>query len=55
MTIYILLIFSRKDNTWASQVALVTKNIPANSGNARDEVSILGSGRSPGVRNYTPF
>ena len=32
---------------WASQVALVVKNPPANSGDARDMSSIPGSGRSP--------
>ena len=33
---------------WASQVARVVKNSPANAGDLRDPVSILGSGRSPG-------
>ena len=32
---------------WASQVALVVKNLPANAGDLRDLASI--SGRSPGV------
>ena len=32
----------------ASQVALVVKNLPANTGDARDAGSIPGSGRSPG-------
>ena len=32
--------------TWASQVVLVVKNLPANAGNSRDSHSILGSGRS---------
>ena len=32
----------------AFQVALVTKNLPANAGGARDMGSIPGSGRSPG-------
>ena len=31
----------------ASRVALVVKNPPANAGDARDEGSIPGSGRSP--------
>ena len=30
-----------------SQVALVVKNLPANTGDVRDSGSILGSGRSP--------
>ena len=33
---------------WASQVALVVKNLPANAGDVRDTGLILGSGRSPG-------
>ena len=33
---------------WASQVALVVKNPPANAGDGRDVSSIPGSGRSPG-------
>ena len=32
----------------ASQVALVVKKLPSNSGDVRDAGSILGSGRSPG-------
>ena len=32
---------------WASQVALMVKNLPTDTGDARDEGSILGSGRSP--------
>ena len=33
---------------WASQVALVVKNPPANAGDIRVMGSIPGSGRSPG-------
>ena len=36
---------------WASQVALVVKNPPANAGDAKDEGSILGWGRSLGIGN----
>ena len=36
---------------WASQVALVVKNPPANPGDTRDVGSIPGSGRSSGERN----
>ena len=32
---------------WASKVALVVKNLPANAGDIRDSGSISGSGRSP--------
>ena len=33
----------------------VLKNLPANTGNARDMGSIPGSGRSPGVGNGNPL
>ena len=36
---------------WASQVALVVKNLPANAGYVRDAGSIPGSGRCLGVGN----
>ena len=39
---------------WASQVAPVVKNPPANAGDIRDTGSIPGSGRSPGGGNGTP-
>ena len=42
-------------HTWASQGALVVKNPPANAGDTRDEGSILGLGRSPGVGNGNPL
>ena len=37
--------------SWASQVALVVKNPPANAGDRRDTGLIPGSGRSPGGGN----
>ena len=40
---------------WASQVALVVKNPPANAGNVRDSGSIPGSGRSSGGRHDNPL
>ena len=40
---------------WASQVALVIKNLPASAGDLRDLGSIPGSGRFPGVGNNNPF
>ena len=40
---------------WASQVALVVKNLPANVGDIRDVGSILGSGRSPGGEHRNPL
>ena len=39
----------------ASQVALVVKNPPANSGDIRDVDSIPGSGRSPGEGHGNPL
>ena len=40
---------------WASQVALMVKNLPANAGDARGMGSICGWGRSPGVGNGKPL
>ena len=37
-----------KQSTWASQVALVVKNLLANAGDTSNTGSIPGSGRSPG-------
>ena len=39
---------------WATQVALVVKNLPANAGDVRDMGSIPGSGRSPGGGHGNP-
>ena len=41
--------------SWSSQIALVVKNPSANAGEARDTVSIPGSGRSPGEGNGNPL
>ena len=40
---------------WASQVALVVKNLPANAGDVRDVGLISGSARSPGGGHSNPF
>ena len=40
---------------WASQVALVVKNLPTKSGNVRDTGSIPGWGRSPGEGQGNPL
>ena len=40
---------------WASQVALVVKNQPANTGGVRDLGSIPGLGRSPGAGHGNPL
>ena len=41
--------------TWASQVALVVKNPPANAGGIIDSGSIPGQGRSPGGGHGNPL
>ena len=41
--------------SWASQVALVVKNEPANAGDAKDAGLIPGLGRSPGGGNGNPL
>ena len=38
-------------SAWASQVALVVRNLPADAGDAGDVSSIPGWGRSPGEGN----
>ena len=40
---------------WASQVALVIKNLPTNTGDLRDTGSVPVSGRSPGGGNGNPL
>ena len=40
---------------WASLVALVVKNLPANAGDLRDVGSIPESGRSPGGGHGNPL
>ena len=44
-------VLSKKYTSWASQVVLVVKNLPANAGEVRDKSSIPGLGRFPGERN----
>ena len=48
-------IFTRIFSLWASQVAIVVKNPPANAGDVRDEGSIPGLGRSPDEGNGNPL
>ena len=43
--------YNLHNHSWASQVALVVKNLPANAGDIRDVDLIPGSGRSPGEGN----
>ena len=40
---------------WASQVALVVKKLPTNTGDVRDMGSISGSGKSPGGGRGNPL
>ena len=50
------LIFSQAPSTlWASQVALMVKNPPANAENIKDVGWITGSGRSPGGGHGNPL
>ena len=42
-----------KTKSWASQVALVVKNLPTNAGDIRDADLIPESGRSPGGGHAT--
>ena len=42
-------------NTWASQVALVEKNLPTNAGDIKDVGSIPGLGSFPGEGNGSPL
>ena len=44
-----------KGISWASQVVLLVKNLPANTGNIRDQDLIPGSGRSPREGNGNPL
>ena len=41
--------------TWASQVVVVVKNLPANAGDIGDAASIPGSGRCPGGGHGNPL
>ena len=41
--------------SWASQVALVVKNLPASAGDVRDASSIPGLGRYPGEGHGYPL
>ena len=41
--------------SWASQMVLVVKNLPANAGDIRDSGSIPRLGRSPGGRHGNPL
>ena len=40
---------------WASYMAIIVKNLPANAGDARDKGWIPGSGRSPGEGKGNPL
>ena len=53
--IYFSVNFDVSTITWASQVVLVVKNLPAKAGDIRDMGSIPGSGRSPGGGHGNPL
>ena len=44
---FFLMFYKNYTHVWASQVALVVKNLPASAGDRRDVGSIPESGRSP--------
>ena len=50
-----VIIWLRYSKCWASQVALVAKNLSAKAGDIRDTASIPGLGRSPGGRHGNPL
>ena len=52
MHIYLCILLYIK---WGFPGGAVVKNPPALAGDARDAVSILGSGRAPGVGNGNPL
>ena len=47
--------WAQYQGTWASQVVLVAKKLPANAGDIRDLSLIPGSGRSSGEGNGNPL
>ena len=55
LSVFLLLFAPRWPFFWASQVALVVKNPPANAGDIRDVGSIPGLGRSPGGGHSNPL
>ena len=52
---HLLLLISSTEDSWAFQVALVVKNLPAKAGDVRGQGQIPGSGRSPGGRHGNPL
>ena len=54
MKLYTLLIYTFY-GLWASPVAQLAKNLPANAGDTKDTGLIPGSGRSPGGGNGNPL
>ena len=47
--------YNLHNQSWASQVALAVKKLPANAGDIRDVGLIPGSGRSPGGGHGNPL
>ena len=54
-TLFLKIIFCQYQALGSSQVVLVVKNLPANTGDLRDAGSILGWGRSPGGGHGNPL
>ena len=54
LALTLLRVNSSLSTVWASRVALVVKNPPANAGDIRDVFLIPGSGRSPGGGHGNP-
>ena len=55
INVHIFIFYINMFNIWASQVALVVKNLSANAGGAKDSGLIPGSGRSPAEGHDNPL
>ena len=55
INVHIFIFYINIFNIWASQVALVVKNLSANTGDAKDSGLIPGSGRSPAEGHDNPL
>ena len=55
INVHIFIFYINIFNIWASQVALVVKNLSANAGGAKDSGLIPGSGRSPAEGHDNPL
>ena len=55
IVLYILKLLRKQTFKWASQVARVVKNLPANAGDISNVGLILGLGGSPGAGHGNPL